>query len=143
MVKLRDHIVGLAFFISSFLLEDLQVLLIPLLFLSDLRLIVLDRGIISLLRPFSLLLEPSFQAIALDLKEALELQQLFLRLLLHIPQCLLKVTSLLVQLPFQLQVSLFGSIFGFVDHASLLGLEGLDLVEGTCLNVLGGGELLA
>jgi len=78
MVKLRDHIVGLAFFISSFLLEDLQILLVPLLFLSDLRLIVLDRGIISLLRPFSLLLEPSFQAIALDLKEALELQQLFL-----------------------------------------------------------------
>lgn len=143
MVKLRDHIVSLAFFISSFLLEDLQVLLVPLLFLSDLRLIVLDRGIISFLRPFSLLLEPSFQAIALDLKEALELQQLFLRLLLHIPQCLLKVTSLLVQLPFQLKVSLFGAIFSFVDHASLLGLEGLDLVEGTCLNVLGGGELLA
>ena len=143
MVKLRDHIVGLAFFISSFLLEDLQVLLVPLLFLSDLRLIVLDRGIISLLRSFSLLLEPSFQAIALDLKEALELQQLFLRLLLHIPQCLLKVTSLLVQLPFQLQVSLFSAIFSFVDHASLLGLEGFDLVEGTCLNVLGGGELLA
>ena len=98
MIELSDNVIGLSLFVSRFLLEHLQVLLVALLLLSNFGLVVLDGGVVALLCTLTLFLKTSLESVALDLEEALQLEQLLLRLLLHLAESVFEVRGLLIKL---------------------------------------------
>jgi hypothetical protein len=84
------------------------------LLISQLLLVVLHRGVVSLLSSFTFLLEASLKSVSLDLEEGLELCELLLRLLLHLTEGVLELRGLLLKFSLQLGVPLLGTILAFL-----------------------------
>ena len=78
MVELSDHVLHLTLLLSCLVLDHREILLEPLLLVSDLLLIVFNSSIVALLCTLPLLLESSLKAVTLDLEEALKLVKLLL-----------------------------------------------------------------
>jgi len=143
VIELVDHIVGLALLVRRLVLQHLQVVLVALLLLADLLLVVLDGRVVTLLGTLSLFLKAALETITFNFKEALELLKLLLRLLLHLPHCILKLPGLLVQLPLQFEIPLFCAALVLINQPCLLRLELLDLLDRACAHFLRSGQLLS
>jgi hypothetical protein len=141
MIELSNDLLHVLLLLSSIFLDHLQVLLVPGLLIPQLLLVVLHGCIVTFLSTLTLFLEAALKAISLDLEEGLELGQLLLRLLLHFPQGILELLSLVLQFTLKLRVPDLGPVLALFEHPGLLTLEHPHLIKRLVLDFLTGREL--
>ena len=102
MIELVDNLVHLFLLLLAFILDHLQLILVPGLLVPQLLLVVLHCKVVPLLTALTLLLQSTLQTVTLYLKEGFQLLELLLRLGLHLSQGLLEIEGLLFEVMLKL-----------------------------------------